>query len=55
MPRLDRVADAAGPDGDDGHARGHGLEDDVAEGLGQAGEGEEVARGVVVGQVLAVR
>ena len=38
---------------DDREARGHRFEDHVAEGLGEAGEREQVGRRVVVGQVLA--
>ena len=52
-PRLHGLAHPPGADGDDREARRHGLEDHVAEGLGQAGEGEDVGRRVVVGQVFA--
>ena len=37
----------------DRQSRCHRLEDDVAEGLGQAREGEDVGRGVVIGQICS--
>jgi 4-amino-4-deoxy-L-arabinose transferase-like glycosyltransferase len=49
---TDRITHPPRADGHDGHARGHRLEHDVAEGFRQAGEGEEVAGRVVVGQVV---
>ena len=45
LAASDGLADAAGPQGDDRQARRHRLEHDVAEGLGQAGEREDVGRG----------
>ena len=53
LARPDGLPHAAGPEGDDRQPRGHRLEHDVAEGLGQAREGEEVGRGVMVGEVVA--
>lgn len=50
---ADGVARAAGAERSDRETGGHGFEDDVAEGFGEAGEGEEVAGGVVIGEVLA--
>jgi 4-amino-4-deoxy-L-arabinose transferase-like glycosyltransferase len=50
---LDGVADTSGPDSDHGHTRSHGFQDDVAEGLGEAGEREDVASGIVIGQVFS--
>ena len=50
---LDDFGRAARPHGDDGKPRRHGFENHVAEGLGKAGEGKQVGRRVVVGQVVA--
>lgn len=49
----DGISDPAGPQRGHGHARGHGLEDDVAERFRKAGEGEDVPGRVMVGQVLS--
>jgi 4-amino-4-deoxy-L-arabinose transferase-like glycosyltransferase len=51
-PGLDRIADAPGTERHHGHPRRHRLQDDIAEGLGEAGESKEVTGGVVVGQVF---
>lgn len=40
--------------GDDGDSGGLGFHDDLAEGVGGGGEGEEVARGVEGGEFFAV-
>jgi 4-amino-4-deoxy-L-arabinose transferase-like glycosyltransferase len=53
LTRPDNLADAAGPDRDDRQAGGEGFQDDVAECLGQAREGKEVGRRVVVSEVFA--
>ena len=53
LARLHRIADAPGTQSRNGHARRHRLQDDVAEGLGEAGECKEVAGRVIVGQLLA--
>lgn len=47
---LDDIGHSASGHGDHRQPRRHRLQDNVAEGLGQAGEREQIARGVVVGQ-----
>ncbi len=53
LAELHGIADAAGAQSRHGHPRRHRLQDHVAEGLGEAGKCEEVAGGVIVGQLLA--
>ena len=53
-PGLDGSADPPGAERDHRQSRGHRLEHDVPERLGQAGEREEIRGRVVVGQVSSL-